>query len=217
MAASAPIDPQRISCIVLAAGGSRRLGFPKQLLRRRARPLLAHALGAARGALPHSPLIVVLGAQAQRLRLLVRRTAPTALVVYNARWANGLATSLNAGLDGVPARTSAVLVTLVDQPNVDRDSLRRLLTAWRRRPGNATAAVYGGHPGVPAVLPRRYWRAIRELRGDAGARTLLRSNGVTTVPMPEAELDIDTAADAAALHGYSTLVAQLTHPVAPLA
>jgi CTP:molybdopterin cytidylyltransferase MocA len=70
---------------------------------------------------------------------------------------------------------------------------------------------------VPAVLPRRYWRAIRELRGDAGARTLLRTAGITTVPMPEAELDIDTAADAATLDGYSTLVAQLTQPVAPLA
>jgi molybdenum cofactor cytidylyltransferase len=179
--------------------------------------LLVHALGAARGALPHSPLIVVLGAQAQRLRLLVRRAAPTALVVHNARWGIGLATSLNAGLDAVPARTAAILVTLVDQPNVDRHSLRKLLAAWRRRPGSAAAALYGGHPGVPAVLPRRYWRALRELRGDAGARTLLRSAGITTVPMPEAELDIDTAADAATLHGYSTLVAQLTQPVAPLA
>jgi CTP:molybdopterin cytidylyltransferase MocA len=217
MAASAPIDPQRISCIVLAAGGSRRLGFPKQLLRRRARPLLAHALGAARGALPHSSLIVVLGAQAQRLRLVVRRAAPKALVVYNARWAGGLASSLNAGLRAVPPRTAAILVTLVDQPNVDRAALQRLLTAWRRRPGGAAAALYAGHAGVPAVLPRRYWRAIRELRGDAGARALLRSAGVTTVRMPEAELDIDTPADAATLGGYSVLVAQLTQPVAPLA
>jgi CTP:molybdopterin cytidylyltransferase MocA len=162
-------------------------------------------------------LIVVLGAQAQRLRLVVRRAAPKALVVYNARWAGGLASSLNAGLRAVPQRTAAILVTLVDQPNVDRAALQRLLTAWRRRPGGAAAALYAGHAGVPAVLPRRYWRAIRELRGDAGARALLRSAGVTTVRMPEAELDIDTPADAATLGGYSVLVAQLTQPVAPLA
>jgi molybdenum cofactor cytidylyltransferase len=217
MAASASMDPRRIACVVLAAGGSRRLGFPKQLLRRRARPLLVHALRAARGALPQSPLIVVLGAHAQRLRLVVRRSAPQALVVYNGRWAGGLASSLKAGLDAAPPRTAAVLVTLVDQPDVGRDALFRLCAAWRRSPGRTAAAFYAGQPGVPAVLPRRQWRAIRELRGDAGARALLRGSRVTTVAMPEAELDIDTAGDAATLSDYAGLVAQLTQPVAPLA
>jgi molybdenum cofactor cytidylyltransferase len=199
MAASASIDPRRIACIVLAAGGSRRLGFPKQLVRRGTRSLLAHALAAAHGALPDSPLIVVLGAQALRLRLVVRRTAPRAVAVHNAQWVGGLATSLNAGLDAVPAAAHSILVTLVDQPHVDERALRRLLKAWRRRPGAAAAALYAGRPGVPAVLPRRYWRAIRTLEGDAGARALLRGNGITTVGMPEAELDIDTRADLARL------------------
>jgi molybdenum cofactor cytidylyltransferase len=195
MAGSAPIDPRRIACIVLAAGGSRRLGFPKQLVRRRARSLLAHAVVAARGALPLSPLIVVLGAQVLRLRLVVRRAAPKVVVAYNARWADGLASSLNAGLAAVPSGVSSILVTLVDQPSVDERALVRLLNAWRRRPGVAAAAAYSGRSGVPAVLPRRYWRAIRALRGDAGARALLRGGEITAVEMPEAELDIDTPAD----------------------
>jgi CTP:molybdopterin cytidylyltransferase MocA len=199
MAESAPIDPRRIACVVLAAGGSRRLGFPKQLVRRRGRSLLTHAVAAARAALPRSRLIVVLGAEALRLRLVVRRAAPCAAVVYNSGWADGLATSLNAGLAGVPRLADSILVTLVDQPNVDERELRRLLNAWRRRPRVAAAALYAGRRGVPAVLPRRYWRAIRELRGDAGARALLLGSGITTVNMPEAELDIDTRADVARL------------------
>jgi molybdenum cofactor cytidylyltransferase len=199
MVASASRDPQRIACLVLAAGGSRRLGTPKQLLRRRAQPLLARTLAAARGALPRSPLIVVLGAAALRMRGVVRRAARDAVVVNNARWAEGLASSLNVGLDAVPARTAAILVALVDQPGVDTRALLRLVSAWRRHPGAAAAAFYAGRTGVPAVLPRRYWRAIRELRGDAGARTLLRAAKVTNVEMPEAELDIDTRADAARL------------------
>jgi molybdenum cofactor cytidylyltransferase len=199
MAASASIDPRRMTCIVLAAGGSHRLGFPKQLVRRRARSLLAHALAAARAALPGSRLIVVLGAGALRLRLVARRAAPSVVVVYNAHWASGLASSLNAGLAAVPGPTHSILVTLVDQPHVDERALRRLLSAWRRRPCAAAAALYAGRPGVPAVLPRRYWRAIRALDGDAGARTLLRGREITTVGMPEAELDIDTRADVARL------------------
>ena len=132
----------------------------------------------------------------------MRRATPSAIVAYNALWADGLASSLNAGLAAVPRlkrSIDSILVTLVDQPNVDERVLRRLLNGWRRRPGAAAAALYDGTPGVPAVLPRRYWRAIRELRGDAGARALLRRSGITTVNMPEAELDIDTRADVARL------------------
>jgi molybdenum cofactor cytidylyltransferase len=199
MATSASIDPRRIACIVLAAGGSRRLGFPKQLVRRRARSLLRHALAAAHGALPHSALIVVLGANVLRLRLAVRRAAPQGVVVHNAQWTDGLAGSLNAGLAAVPKHVRSILVTLVDQPNVDHRTLLRLLQAWSRRPGVAAAASYAGRPGVPAVLPRRYWRAIRELRGDVGARALLHGSSITIVAMPEAELDVDTSADLARL------------------
>ena len=184
---------------MLAAGGSRRLGYPKQLVRHRARSLLVHALVAARGALPHGPVILVLGAEVLRMRLAVRRAMPHVTVVYNRHWRVGLASSLNAGLAAVPKPTRSILVTLVDQPNVDGRALLRLLQAWRRRPGVAAAAHYSGRPGVPAVLPRRYWRAIRALRGDAGARTLLRGGSITLVDMPEAELDIDTRDDVAGL------------------
>jgi molybdenum cofactor cytidylyltransferase len=217
MKRSAARSGRDVACVLLAAGASRRLGFPKQLVRRRGRPLLVHAIQAVRGAAPRAPLIVVLGASALRLRCVVRRAARNAVVVRNARWSDGLATSLNAGLAAVPTRISAILVLLVDQPGVDARALRNLLAAWRRRPGEAAAAFYGGRPGVPAVLPRSYWRAIRTLDGDAGARTLLRSAGITRVPMPEAELDIDTPADVARLHAQEVRVAQLTQPVAPLA
>jgi molybdenum cofactor cytidylyltransferase len=217
MTRSAARNRRDVACVLLAAGGSRRLGFPKQLVRRRGRPLLAHAIDAVRGAAPHAPLIVVLGASALRLRGVIHRAARNVVVVRNARWSDGLATSLNVGLAAVPPRIAAILVLLVDQPGVDARALRNLLGAWRRHPGEAAAAFYAGRPGVPAVLPRSYWRAIRALDGDAGARALLRSARITRVPMPEAELDIDTQADVARLQAHDVRVAQLTQPVAPLA
>jgi CTP:molybdopterin cytidylyltransferase MocA len=193
---SAHVQGKRVACVVLAAGGSRRLGFPKQLVRHRGRPLLARALAAATAALPDQPLVVVLGADSLRLRLLARRVAPHARAVRNARWADGLASSLTVGLRAVPRDATAALVALVDQPLVDARALARLVAAWRRRPGLPAAAHYAGRVGVPAVLPRRTWRKLRGAVGDSGARALLRgAAALTLVRLPEAALDIDTPAD----------------------
>jgi molybdenum cofactor cytidylyltransferase len=201
----------QISCVLLAAGGSKRLGRPKQLVRRGRQRLLLNALAAARGALgPDDAIVVVLGAGALRLRNVLRRATPRRLnqlnhaaparVAYNALWREGLAGSLRIGLDALPREASAALVTVVDQPNVDAASLCRLISAWRKRPGAPAAARYAGRAGVPAILPRRLWHAARSLEGDVGARALLRSTpDLTLVEMPEAELDVDTPEDLARL------------------
>ena len=198
----------QIACVLLAAGGSSRLGRPKQLVRVGNRPLLLNALAAARDALgPDGATVVVLGAGVLRLRTLLRHSAPRASdgarptrVAYNARWRAGLAGSLRVGLGALPGTARAALVTLVDQPNVDAAALGRLIAAWRTRPGLPAAAHYADRAGVPAILPRRLWHAARLLEGDVGARALLRSAPkVTLVEMPEAELDVDTVEDLARL------------------
>ena len=182
--------------MLLAAGGSRRLGRPKQFLRYRGRPLLLLAVAAARSALPRSPLIVVVGADALRVRLALRRAHCRARVVRNAQWQEGMATSLRAGLAAADRTAKAALMLLVDQPLVDAAALARLVAAWRRRPGVPAVARYDGRVGVPAVIPRRHWRALKSLRGDEGARALLRGSAtLTLVDMPEAALDVDTPAD----------------------
>ena len=222
MTRSAARDSTDVACILLAAGGSRRLGAAKQLVRYRTRPLLAHALAAARGALPQAPLIVVVGSEALRLKLVVRRARCGARIVANPRWREGMATSLRTGLAAVPRTARAALVLLTDQPHVDAAALARLLGAWRRRPGVPAAARYDERVGVPAVWPRRSWSALKKLTGDQGARALLRgAPSITLVEMPEAALDIDTPADLLELRagasGPAAAVSALTQPVAPLA
>ncbi|MDE0003807.1 MAG: nucleotidyltransferase family protein [Rhodospirillaceae bacterium] len=182
--------------LVLAAGGSRRLGTPKQLLRIRGRTLLSRIINAAEAVTP-GRVVVVLGADALRMRSLIRRHHPRAHSVDNSRWAQGMAGSLQVGLAVLPTRATAALLLLSDQPAVGEVSLHRLIRAWRRRPGRAAAAAYAGVVGVPAILPRTLWRDARRLSGDEGARKLLRMEEMpaTAAHMPEAAWDIDTPED----------------------
>lgn len=179
--------------LVLAAGGSTRLGRPKQFLRHRGATLLQATVASARRAGTGRP-IVITGARRFAVALAARRAG--ARTLHNARWHRGMGTSLARGAGGRP-RATALLVMTVDQPYVRARDLSRLLRAWRRRPQAAAAAAYGGRLGVPAILPRRHFGTLRRADNDSGARQLLnaRTRRVTAVPMPAAALDIDTPED----------------------
>jgi molybdenum cofactor cytidylyltransferase len=198
MSGQARLDA-RLFTVLLAAGDSSRLGSPKQLLRRRVRPLLLDACHAAAAVTP-GRVIVVLGRDALRMRRLLARSAGGVRCVVNTRWRDGMSGSLHHGLKSLPPACTAALVSLCDQPEVDARALTRLAAAWRRHPRLPAAARYAGRVGVPAVLPRRLWREIGD--GDRGARDLLRSDrAIMVVEMPEAAVDVDTRADSAKLRG----------------
>lgn len=193
MARQARFPERSLCCLVLAAGGSSRLGQPKQLLRRGTRTLLLDICTIAQAIAP-GRTIVVLGAHALRLRRMLSAGLSGLSFVNNSAWRNGMGGSLLAGLARVPPGCGAVLVLLCDQPAVSRDALTRLLAQWRRRPRHAAAARYGGRIGVPAVLPRRLWHELKS--GDRGARDILRAQqDLTIVDLPEAALDLDTPED----------------------
>ena len=180
---------------MLAAGGSRRLGRPKQLVRIRGRTLLELAVTRA---LSLGPLWVgvVLGAGASRLEAQLRLT-PVELL-RTRHWRDGLSASLRAGLARVPARATHVLLTTVDQWAVTAGDLERLLRGRARVP---VAAGYEGIVGIPALFPRRTWPALRALSGDRGARRLLEASQTLAIPLAAAAQDLDTPSDLRRLRG----------------
>lgn len=161
---------------------------------------MRHAVATAQCVTPDR-IVVVVGAHGQRVRSAVRRYDREARVVNNPRWRDGMSSSLQAGLAALPGRAAAALLLPVDQPLLTPAALCRLAGRWSRRPLRLAAASYGGRLGIPAVIPRHYWARARHLRGDVGARDLLRRPGraITSVDLPAASFDIDTADDLAGL------------------
>ena len=184
--------------VVLAAGPSRRFGSAKQLVRVAGRPLLHSAVTRA-AEVTGNALIVVLGAGASELAPLLKHS-PGAVIV-NHQWREGLGSSIRAGVARLPATCRGVLLLLADQPAVTADDLRRLAGSWRKQPQHIAAALYSGTTGAPAIFPRTLFRDLAALRGDIGARPLLRRNAdrVVRVPMPSAAIDVDTPEDLLAL------------------
>lgn len=192
--------------IVLAAGGSTRMGRPKQLLPFRGRPLLRHVVEQVLGA-ACAPVIVVLGSDAAACRTALAGLPVTA--IENPAWPTGMGSSVRAGIDALVAATAgrdedcaAALLLTCDQPFVSSPFLNRLIHRQieTRRPMVATS--HDGVPGVPAVFAASLFERLRTLEGDRGARLLLREPGADLVmeAAPDVAIDLDTPADYAQLH-----------------
>ena len=190
---NAPIDPQ-LHIVVLAAGASRRFGSPKQLAQVDGHPLLQGTVARA-VALGGHAVTVILGANAGALTGLLRSSPATILI--NRQWEEGLGSSLRAAVNSLPGSCDGVLIALADQVAVNRQDLQGLVGIWRRQTNAIVAANYGGVVGVPAIFPRWSFPQLAALRGDEGARLVLRhlADRVTRVPMPNAAVDIDTPDD----------------------
>ena len=194
-----------IAAVILAAGASRRLGRPKQLVLCNGEPLLARAMRvAAESAI--APVIVVLGAGAAEIRAAL--DMKSAQIVLNPDWESGMASSIRAGLAAAEKYPGldGVMLLACDQPRLTCEHLARMMAEFHRSNGQAiVASVYGETPGVgetrgvPAIFPRRAFASLQLLRGDKGARSLLPGDDVVEVKFPGGELDIDTELDAAAM------------------
>lgn len=184
--------------VVLAAGGSTRLGQLKQLVHLGGRPALHRVISTATAVAGHA-VTVVIGAHARDLTHLLSHTQ--ASVIVNRHWEEGMGASLRCGVNALPATCDAVMVLLGDQVAVTTDDLKRLVSAWESSGQAVAAATYERHVGVPAIFPRACFPELIALRGDHGARAIIERNHdrLVRVSMPSAAVDLDTPEDLAAL------------------
>ena len=182
-----------ISGLLLASGASRRFGSNKLVAPLDGRPVVRWSAESLASAVDQT--WVVVSAQSVDVR--------TALHGLPVRWVEnaaaheGMASSIRAGIAVLPAEADAVVITLGDQPLIDRDVIRRVVAEWRAAPAphGAVVASYADGRGHPALFGAALFPALLALEGDRGARELLASLGeaVVVVDVPSGRpADVDT-------------------------
>ncbi|HEU4396150.1 MAG TPA: nucleotidyltransferase family protein [Planctomycetota bacterium] len=171
-----------IPAVVLAAGGSSRMGAPKGLTPIRGMPAVARvAIAARQGGC--DPVIVVTGSNAP---IVAERARPAgAKVVENPSWARGRSTSLKAALPHLPSGAAALLVFPVDHPLVGAPVVRALLAAFAGRPdAEVVVPVHGGKRGHPALFAAKVFAEIAALGDDEPLRAVLHRAGRVVLEVP---------------------------------
>jgi len=185
-----------IAAIVLAAGKSSRMGANKLLLPLDGHSLVWHAINTA-CASSADVVLVVLGNEAERVAAAL--SPGRYQRVDNPRFAEGLSTSLQAGLDALPENVDGALILLADMPFTASATLEALLAAAREAPDRIAAMNQGGRPIPPVYWPCALFAALHDIRGDEGGRSLLMLSPeavhLVAMAQPEEALDVDAPED----------------------
>jgi molybdenum cofactor cytidylyltransferase len=191
--------------VILAAGDSTRMGSPKALLLTRdGRPFVA-AIAETFAAAGITEIVVVTGRDHERITAALaheRLPAPPE-VVRNLDPSRGQLSSLLLGIDSLPAAAPAAVVTLVDVPLMTAETVRLVISEWRRTGAPIVRPAIGERHGHPVVFDRRLFQELRQAPLDVGAKAVVRAHSAEIVNVPVTDtgclVDVDTPADYEAL------------------
>jgi len=179
-----------IGAVILAAGGSSRLGYPKQLLQRRGQNIVQKLIQDV------SPLVdeltVVTGASAEAVESVLADVR----CVHNADWSKGMGGSIATGIAGLSAMATHALICLCDQVDIPKSHYAGLISTSRKQPDAIVASAYAGTIGVPVVFPRHHFDALTDLQGRrGGANAIIRQYPHQWVACEAAAFDLDEPRD----------------------
>lgn len=183
-----------IGIILLAAGESKRLGQPKQLLPWRGSTLLRNAANVAMET-GLGPVTVVLGASADACASAL--DGLSVRTIWNPNWKDGMGGSIAKGVESLwEEDLEAVLVMLCDQPFVDTSALHDLVTEWKIGGHEIVASSHDEASGPPALFSSTLFDELLALRGPTGAKSIIRnSSSLAFITCRHAAVDIDTPDD----------------------
>lgn len=182
--------------LILAAGSSSRLGKPKQLLKFGEETLLSKTIKSAQEAIL-GPVLVVLGSQSDLIKSTLKIDGVKWIV--NQNWESGMASSLKLGLNILEENydPDQVLLLLSDQPFVSPELIHQLMTEKENSTKGIAACSYADTIGVPAIIEKKYFSELLNLKGDQGAKKVIKHHldDLVQIPFENGKIDIDTQAD----------------------
>jgi molybdenum cofactor cytidylyltransferase len=183
--------------IILAAGNSSRLGHPKQLLTFKGKSLLKHVLDEAE-AIEEAQIVLVLGSENANLQQ--ETTGSSALICYNDQWIEGMSGSIHLGIQTLleaQPDVSCCIITVCDQPYINSQIFKILINKFKTEGCGIIASAYADTAGTPVLFSKPHFADLLQLKGQEGAKKLLKmfENEVNLVPFEKGEIDIDTEAD----------------------
>jgi molybdenum cofactor cytidylyltransferase len=188
--------PSPVAAVVLAAGGSKRMGQAKQLLPIDGQPMVRRVVQAVCQA-GLAQVLVVVGAEGERVAHVL--SGLELEIVYNRSWEQGMSTSVRAGLQALRPEIEAAILVLADQPGLTPDVLDALVAGYRASRAPIVAPFYLGRRGNPVLFARSLFAELSRVEGDQGGRALLvrHAQDVARVDLDEAAilLDVDTRQD----------------------
>lgn len=187
----------KIGVIILAAGSSSRLGYPKQLVKFKGKFLLQHSIDLAE-AIGFNTKILVLGSKAEKIR---KEIDPKKFkVVINEHWEEGMGTSISKGISEAVEKEKQlehILIMLSDQPLISKDKIEELIKVQLNSHKQATFSEYTGDIGVPAIFSHELFSELIKLNGVQGAKKLLYNKDIRfqTIRIENGKFDVDTKTD----------------------
>ena len=183
--------------LIIAAGQSKRLGSPKQLLMYEGKTLINRLIDIVKEAVD-LPMALVLGAHAEKIKLQL--TNPSMPIIINEHWAQGMGCSISTGLKGLIQKNPAidgVMVLVCDQPFLNREHILSLLNLQAKSAMPMAACYYEGVLGTPAVFHQSIFPELLALKGDRGAKKIItaREAEVAKLHFEKGMIDIDTEED----------------------
>lgn len=186
---------RNIAAVILAAGRSERLGTPKQLIEWQGKSLINHAIDLVIEC-EISPIVVVLGAFYQKIKKNIV-AQDNVKIIRNLDWKKGQSTSLIAGINAIQELNTPALILLCDQPCLTSTIVNGVIDAYESSNKLAAMVNTSGRKTPPVIVSPKLFRIIQELKGDRGARDILKNQQVAYYENNDdkAIMDIDTSED----------------------